>query len=189
MNDTPADVRALVERIHATPTMAVVVVSGAGARALAWLLGVPGASRTLLEASVPYARAAMVEFLGCEPAEYVSPQTAVAMAEAAHRRAAHLRGADHPEARVVGLACTATIATDRPKRGAHRCSVASVGSAGCSTYDLVLTKGTRDRNGEEQVVSRLVLHALAEACGLPAALALGLLDGERLDVVGPRAGP
>ena len=188
MSDMPADVRALVERIHSAPTMAVVVVSGAGARALAWLLGMPGASRTLLEASVPYARAAMVEFLGREPAEYVSPQTAVTMAEAAYRRALHLREADHPEARVVGLACTATIATDRPKRGAHRCSVASVGPAGCSTYDLVLAKGARDRNGEEQVVSRLVLHALAEACGLTAGLALSLLDGERLDTIRPEAG-
>ena len=188
MSNTPADVRALVGRIHATPTMAVVVVSGAGVRALAWLLGVPGASRTVLEASVPYARASMVEFLGVEPAEYVSPQAAVAMAEAARRRALHLREADHPEAPVVGVACTATIATDRPKRGGHRCSVASVGPAGCSTYDLVLTKGARDRDGEEQVVSRLVLHALAEACELPAGLALGLLDGERLDTARPGAG-
>ncbi len=173
------DLRPLVEHIHASPTQAVVVVSGAGAQAVAWLLGVPGASRTVLEVTIPYGRRSMVEFLGREPAGYASAETAAEMAEAAYRRALALREAEAP---VIGLACTATIATDRHKRGDHRCAVAACDGAGSAVYELILAKGKRDRAGEEDVVSRLLLHALAEACGVDSEPALGLLEGEHLDV-------
>lgn len=173
------DLRPLVEHIHASPTQAVVVVSGGGAQAVAWLLGVPGASRTVLEVTIPYGRRSMVEFLGREPAGYASAETAAEMAEAAYRRALALREAEAP---VIGLACTATIATDRLKRGDHRCAVATCDGAGSAVYELILAKGKRDRAGEEDVVSRLLLHALAEACGVDSEPALGLLEGEHLDV-------
>ena len=173
------DVRQLVERIHAAPVQAVVAVSGAGGQALAWLLGVPGASRTLLEATVPYSRASMVDLIGHEPAEFVSAATARAMAEAAYRRAQVLREGELP---VAGLACTAGIATDRPKRGDHRCAVAAYDATGATVYTLTLARDRRARAGEENVVSRLVLHALAEACGVHSELPLGLLEEERVDV-------
>ena len=44
------ELRPQIEKIHATPHKAVVAVSGAGTQAVAWLLGVAGASRTVLEA-------------------------------------------------------------------------------------------------------------------------------------------
>lgn len=178
LTELPDDVRALVERVHATPTVAVVAVSGAGAAALAWLLAVPGASRTLLEGRVPYARSAFVEWLGAEPAEFVSRETAIAMARAARTRARALQPLDHADAPAVGLACTATIATDRVKRGEHRCWIGVASSTGVTTYGLRLEKGARDRGGEEAVVSRLALQALAVGCGVegfahgPASLAL-----------------
>ena len=173
------DLRPLVEQIHASSTQAVVAVSGAGAQAVAWLLGVAGASGTVLEVTIPYGRRSMVEFVGREPAGYASAETAAEMAEVAYRRALALREAEPP---VVGLACTATIATDRLKRGDHRCAVATCDGAGSAVYDLILAKGKRDRSGEEDVVSRLLLHALAVACGVDSEPALGLLEGEQLDV-------
>jgi nicotinamide mononucleotide (NMN) deamidase PncC len=175
----------LVEQIHATPHKAVVVVAGAGTQGLAWLMEVPGASRTLLEALVPYGRQSMVQFLaggktslGEEPAQYVSVPTAQAMARAAYRRGMALREDASP---VVGLACTATILTDRPKRGDHRCCIAAWDQDGVATYNLVLAKGRRDRAGEEGVVSRLLLHALARACGLQPGLSLELVDTEEVE--------
>ena len=54
--------------------------------------------------------------------------------------------------------------------------------AGVYTYSLKLAKGRRDRDGEEDVVSRLVLAALARACGAEIELPLGLLPEERLEV-------
>ncbi|GIT45306.1 MAG: hypothetical protein Ct9H300mP11_32420 [Chloroflexota bacterium] len=61
------EIRAYIEKIHSTPHKAVVAVSGAGTQAVAWLLGVPGASRTILEALVPYGRESMNAFPGFEP--------------------------------------------------------------------------------------------------------------------------
>jgi hypothetical protein len=47
---------------------------------------------------------------------------------------------------------------------------------------LTLRKGARDRAGEEEAVSRLLLGALAEACGVPPAFATELLPGESVVV-------
>lgn len=64
-------------------------------QALGWLLSVPGASATLLEALVPYSRASMADCLGgTEPPKFACADTAAAMALAAYRRAA--RAPAHP---------------------------------------------------------------------------------------------
>jgi hypothetical protein len=47
---------------------------------------------------------------------------------------------------------------------------------------LTLTKGVRDRAGEEQFVAAAILNALAEAFGVPDRLAVPLLAGERPEV-------
>ncbi len=174
-----AAVLRLVERLHASPTMAVVVVTGAAAQSIAWLLGVPGASRTVLEALVPYAGPSLVDFLGYGPEQYVSAQTAKDMARRAYQRALRLRSEATP---VVGVSCTATIVTDRPKRGEHRCHVAAWSQRGASTYSLQLVKGLRDRQGEEDVVSRLVLRALAEASDVEYDIPARLDPSEQVEV-------
>jgi hypothetical protein len=84
--------------------------------------------------------------------------------------------------RVLGVACTATLATNYPKRGDHRVVVAVRDAEGVKTHSLILTKGARDRAGEEEVVSRLVLRALSEACGVSPAFEVGLLSGETVAV-------
>ena len=169
----------IVGRIHDAPPKAVIAVAGAGSRAVAWLFDGAGASRTVLEVVVPYWRLSMIEFLGEEPDQIVSQETARGMARAAYRRAVVLNDNSSP---VVGLACTATIATDRPKRGEHLCHVATWDDAGTAFYSLLLAKGSRDRAGEEDLVSRLVVQALAQACGLEAELPLELSDSDHLKV-------
>ena len=99
------------------------------------------------------------------------------MANAAHDRARELAG--EGSAPIAGVACTATIATDRPKRGDHRAHVACRRGDSVLCYSLTLTKGARDRDGEEEVVSRLILRALEEACGLESNLDLRLLANEQ----------
>ena len=170
----------VIVKIHATPHKSVLAVAGAGSGAMSWLLGVSGASRTLLETRVPYGRLSMIDLVGHEPEQYVSPQTAREMARAAYRRGLQLREDDSP---VVGLSCTATIATDRPKRGDHRACIAAWDDTRVTTYNLVLEKGKRDRAGEEHVVSRLVIQALAQAFGLEADLPSGLTELERPEVL------
>ena len=181
MNDTHTmnDTQTLIQRIHDSPQQTVLAVSGAGSQAVAWLLGVAGASRTLLEVVVPYGPQSMIELVGHEPGQFVSAETARDIAAATYRRSLHLREGTPP---VLGLGCTATIATDRTKRGDHRAHIATWDDKQVSTYSLLLDKGLRDRAGEEELVSLLVLQALAEACGVEPDLELGLTSGDKLDV-------
>ena len=172
------EIAQVVAKIHDTPQQSVLAVAGAGNYALAWLLGVGGASRTVLETRVPYGYLAMTDFLGgYAPEQTVSEDTALRMARAAWQRGTTLREQDAP---IVGLACTATIATDRTKRGDHRAFIATWDDDAATTDSLILEKGLRDRAGEEDVVSRLVIASLARACGVAAELDLGLAPTERV---------
>ncbi len=173
-----ADIADVVARIHDTPEQSVLAVAGAGNYALAWLLGVGGASRTVLETRVPYGYRAMTDFLGgYAPDQTVSADTAVRMARSAWLRGMSLRESDVP---IIGLSCTATIATDRTKRGDHRAFVSTWDSHRVTTDTLVLEKGLRDRAGEEDVVSRLVIAALARASAVDAEINLSLSPAETL---------
>ena len=91
MNDPGNDTEALIRKIHDAPHQGVLAVAGAGGQAVAWLLGVAGASRTLLEVVVPYGRLSMIDLVGFEPEQFVSEDTALSMAKAAFYRAERLR--------------------------------------------------------------------------------------------------
>ena len=152
-----------IARIHASSCRAMLVVTGGGTQAIADLLAVPGASRTVLEVVVPYSEAALAEFLGANPDQAVSVETAAALARAAYKRAGVLHPAGGP---LVGVACTAALATDRLKKGEHRAHIGLSSAGGTRVYSCTLTKGARDRQSEERVVSDLLLTTLARACGL-----------------------
>lgn len=169
--------RQLVQAIHDSPPRIVLVTAGAGTQALSDLLGVAGATRTLLEALVPYSQASFDDFLGQTPAQYVAAGTANLMAGRAYTRARWLETEDLPS---VGLACTATIVTDRPKKGEHRAHIATWQPAGLNHYTIFLEKGARDRTGEENVVSRIMLNALAEALGVDVRLPVPLTANDQL---------
>lgn len=176
MTPIDSEARTLIQAIHDSPGRTVMVIAGAGTHALASLLGVAGASRTLLEALVPYDWAAFDDFLGQTPEQYVALPTARLMAGRALSRGRWLHG----DETVIGLACTATIATDRPKRGPHRAHIATWQPGGVASYSLHLQKGRRDRRAEEELVSRLILNALAGAYGLSHRLILPLVTGAKL---------
>lgn len=154
----------LVRTLHAAPQQAVLELAG-GTQALAWLHAAGGSSRTVLEATDRYSVASLTELLGAAPAKAVSREVAVAMAAAARRRALALAAPGTP---VVGAACTAALATDRPRRGAHRAVVAVADALGSAVSELALAKGARTRRQEEAVVSLLLLQELAAACGAAA---------------------
>ncbi len=169
----------LVESIHGTEGMASLVVAGAGSQAINAILSVAGASGTVLDIQVPYASSAVVDYLGGEPEQYVSVEAALSLAKAAYFRAVGLRDDSVP---VFGLACTATIATNRPKRGDHRCHVCVYGPTGWKCESLTFVKDLRTRDQEDSVVSRLILNSLAEALGLAERLNLSLTDEESVQI-------
>src|SRR6476659_1027327 len=169
---TAADLQQIVKQIHDSAHKLVFEFTGAGSLALFQLHSVAGSSRTILEATDRYASTALVDLLGQAPEQFVSKETAVAMAAQAYRRAMRLA---EPGTVCLGVACTAAIATDRARRGEDRCWVAVHQGASVSSYGLVLTKGARDRAGEEQMASSLLIRAVAEACGIGAAVPLDTL--------------
>jgi hypothetical protein len=168
----------LIEALHQSPGKCVLAVTGGGTTAAALLLSVPGGSRTVLEVVVPYHDQALTDFLGRRPEQFCSAATSMDMAVRALERARWLA----PGEEVVGAGCTASLATDRPKRGDHRFHIAVHTGHRTACYSLTLTKGARDREAEEAVLDAVLLNALAEALGVPERLAVGLLPGEEVQV-------
>lgn len=165
----------LLTAIHATPHMMTMDFAGAGSQALAWLHSVGGSSRTVLEATDRYIPTSLAEAVGYMPEKFTSVETGNALAKHAFERAKKLAKSGTP---VFGVGCTATIATDRAKKGDHRCVVSICDSLGTLSYELVITKGARDRQGEENLVSLLILNAIAEASGIFDIDDLPLVEGE-----------
>ncbi len=172
------DTRKLVQAIHDSPLRIVYVTAGAGTQALSDILGIAGATRTLLEAIVPYNTSAFDEFLGKTPDQYVAADTARRMAGRAYTRA---RWLDSGPAPVAGLSCTATIVTDRPKQGEHRAHIALWRPESITSLEIQLDKGARTREEEEDVVSRLILNTLCQSCEIGSQLYLPLREADRLE--------
>ncbi|MBX3708047.1 MAG: hypothetical protein KF911_15585 [Pseudomonadales bacterium] len=161
------------ELLHASPWRGVFYVTGGGALLLADLLTTPGASATVLEVQVPYAEPALAGLLGRKPEQACSAPTARAMAMTAFQRARALaaQGAAPPDAPLFGLACTASLATGRPKRGAHRAHVAL--QTASATYDAEIAFDG-DRETEERELLDILWHALAQTLELPLEVPLGV---------------
>src|SRR5437899_7579072 len=75
--------RQTIAQMHASGRQAVLAITGGGTGAIAELLRVPGGSRLLLEALVPYDSRALASLLGFEPERACSVETAVTMAQRA----------------------------------------------------------------------------------------------------------
>jgi nicotinamide mononucleotide (NMN) deamidase PncC len=173
MDDT---IRELITRLHESSPPFVLALTGGGAAAAGWLLAVPGGSRTVLEVIVPYAEQAVCEFLGNRPESFCSVATARAMAAGAWQRAGWLA----PGATVAGVGCTASLRSDRPKRGDHRFHLAVHTADRRRTWSLTLAKEQRDRAAEETVLDIVLLNALAESFGIAERLMVPLLPGEEI---------
>ncbi|MGD9614650.1 MAG: hypothetical protein AB7H90_00410 [Alphaproteobacteria bacterium] len=173
MSPSDAAWRQLISATHASGRKAVLAITGGGSGAIGELLRIPGGSRLLIEAQIPYDETALASFLGVAPAQACSADTAIAMARSARARAAGLApaGADP-----VGLGATAALVSDRPRRGEHRFHIAFAGAAGIAHCTCVLAKGRRDRAAEEDLVSRAIVLWLARACGVAAPSPRSLLD-------------
>ncbi len=173
--------RELIAAIHDSPIKACLVITGAGTSAISALFAVSGASRTVIDAQVPYSRLALDEYVSVTAEQHVSKTEAALMATRAYQRAVELSDSDAPQDHLIGLSCTAAIATDRVRRGENRAHIAWHDGERTATISIVLEKGARDRDGEEAVCKALVLNALAEACGVKSTIAPKLLGGENVE--------
>ena len=154
----------------------------------------------VMEAMVPYARAALERLLGGPQETSCSTLTARRLAAAAWQRACLLEqadtGADHAvaAAQAVGVAVTASLRTSRPKRGGHRVCVAVQTLEATHVAELMLEKEARTRAEEEMLAAALLFDVLIDAGGLAKACGReavsGLWPGEQVvrdQVVAPPA--
>src|SRR5580658_8076984 len=174
---TPPDAawHQLISAVHASGRKAALAITGGGSGAIAELLRIPGGSRLLIEAQIPYDTLALAAYLGFAPAQASSADTAIAMAQTARARAARLVP---PDTDLVGLGATAALVSDRPRKGEHRFHIAFASAAGIAHCTGVMAKGRRDRTAEEDLVSRAIILWLARACGIAAPSPQSLLDAD-----------
>src|SRR6184192_2326885 len=175
MNSSGAAWQQLIAGLHASGRKAALAITGGGSGAIAELLRVPGGSRLLIEAQIPYDEQALAGFLGFGPAQACSSDTAIAMARTARARAAGLAPAGSD---VVGLGAAAALVSDRPRKGEHRFHIAFANAAGIAHCTCVLAKGRRDRAAEEDLVARAIVLWLARACGIAAPSPRSLFDAD-----------
>src|SRR3989440_5288485 len=184
MNSSGAAWQQLIAGLHASGRKAALAITGGGSGAIAELLRVPGGSRLLIEAQIPYDAQALARFLGFAPAQASSADTAIAMARTARARAASLAPANSDGGTglvgrdLVGLGATAALVSDRPRKGEHRFHIAFANAAGIAHCTCVLAKGRRDRAAEEDLVSRAIVLWLARACGVAAPSPRSLVDAD-----------
>lgn len=150
----------LIEKIHGSNHLFSLALTGAGSEALRALFSVPGASRSIVESIIPYHDMALREFLNASSPQHCRTETARAMA-----MMAHLRGTRQTGKEVIGIGCTAAIATDRERRGDDRCHLSMQSSSRTETIDITLPK-SQDRSEQEGICSGLIIELIAEAIGL-----------------------
>jgi hypothetical protein len=180
MSPSDAAWQQLISALHGSGRKAALAITGGGSGAIGELLRVPGGSRLLIEAQIPYDALALAAFLGFAPAQASSADTAIALARTARARAARLTpaGTDLVGPYLVGLGATAALVSDRPRKGEHRFHIAFADSAGIAHCTGVMAKGRRDRGAEEDLVSRAIVLWLARACGIAAPSPRSLIDAD-----------
>lgn len=152
-----------------------VAVTGGGSGIIGDLFTVPGASNSLMNASVPYSRAAVTELVGTsDRPSSCTRESAVLIAKAAFKKTVGQLLVEEPrfdilsECNIFGISCTASLVSSRPKKGLHRCHVASFSNSNqLRTYDVCFQKGLRTRREEDDACSRLVLDAIASSSCVP----------------------
>ncbi|HCU73118.1 MAG: hypothetical protein CL790_06465 [Chloroflexi bacterium] len=163
----------LVEQVHMGRTRAAFALTGGATGTITSLLRRPGGSRTVLDVAIPYAPEAVTAYLGFRPQQAVSASTATALAHAAFDRALSFR--PNSKVPVVGLGCSAALATDRVRKGSDRIHVATFDGTQTFSYVREFETSKQDREEQESRSEEIVLTALADAVGHPVPHELKLL--------------
>jgi nicotinamide mononucleotide (NMN) deamidase PncC len=155
---THINIRDLIQSLHDHPSSGYFSLAGGGVSGLSLMLSVPGASRTVLGADIPYSEKALTDQLGGLVAGACSEETAAAMAAYAFEKARGLTAA--PSSAPFGLSCTAALATDRTRQGQDRAYLALQCAEGFYARSLLFSKAF-SREEQESALGEALLHFLA----------------------------
>lgn len=152
-----------IKDLHASKFKFVIVSSGGGSNAIGTLLKVPGASNSILEAYIPYAKESLDFYLMRKPESYCSLDTTTRMAARAYSAAKKIDEQSEIK-NLFGVAITATLSTNYEKRGDHRFHIAVQTRDFSKSISCVLEKGKRTREQEEELVTEFVIALVSECC-------------------------
>ena len=170
----------VIEKIHATEGQFTLAVTGGGTTAITDLLSVGGASRSLIEATIPYHADSLKRYLGAVSSLGCNARTARAMAMQSWLRAKALL----VDAPIYGLGCTAAIATDRDRRGEDRCHLAIQSGDATLEFNAVLDK-RQSREQQEAACNQLIITAMAQTLGIDVPDPEGLTLSSRQQAADP----
>ena len=162
-------------KIHGSKIRLVIVVSGVGSQSINWLLSVPGASKTVIEAHIPYANESLNHYIGEIPEQYVSESTAILMAKSAYFNGVKFHN-DFSD--VIGVSCTGAISTNRPRKGANQAYIAVWSPKLKYVRYVSLNKGERTRAEEEELISSLIIKSIEEKALGQSKLQVALTESE-----------
>lgn len=145
-----------VDDLHSSNWAGVCYLTGGGSRLLSQLLSVSGASATILDAQIPYSYEALGRLLGSKPEHACSESTARRLAMKAFINAQSLGS----ENELFGLGVTASLSTNREKRGAIRAFLAL---QTLSRSQVSIVEFTHSMTREEQEIT-LAQIAYAKLC-------------------------
>ncbi|MBL4681936.1 MAG: hypothetical protein JKY88_14590 [Pseudomonadales bacterium] len=166
-----------INRLHQHTCAFVLAVTGGGSRAISDLLGVPGASNTLLECLVPYSNSSLANFIGTNPKQACSATTARNMAMKAYERALLLSDDTQQKSEIYGLGCSAAIGTLRERKGSDRCFVAIQSTRSTMLFSLALDK-TLSRTDQETLCNKVIIGGMCLATGLEKQISINELKIE-----------
>mgnify|MGYP001304863653 FL=1 len=153
----------IIKKVHSSPYRFVLVSSGGGTNAISEILKVPGASSSVLEAYVPYAKESLDYYLLKQPDHYCSLDTTLSMAAKAYSAAKKIDPDTNPKY-LLGIAVTASLATNYSKKGEHKFFIAIQTYKYSSSFSYSFIKGELTREEEEQVVTNHIINAIAQSC-------------------------
>ncbi len=157
-----------LKRLHASPHRIALVAAGGGCKQVGDCFASPGASKTFVDAAIPYSHAAMRTYLGGLVLEsHASTAAARALAVRAHELAARHDDAEN----CTGVSIVAALPTTQPRRGQDRIHVIAHNRAQTRQWTLDLIKGSTTRAEAERFADQLLRHAITsivdEATAMP----------------------
>ena len=159
-----------IDQFHASAFRGAIYLTGGGSGLMERLLSIPGASQTLLDGQLPYSPAALASLLNFEIEKFATAETASHMAMAAWQRAIALDSRQGNSADTIadlfGLAATASLASQKPKRGQHRLYIALQTLAASLHIEIIFnakqrSHGNAARAEEETLCTQCLLATLA----------------------------
>ena len=161
----------IAQKIHQSDWRGVFYVTGGGSLLLSDLLTVPGASATVLDARIPYAGAALEEATRQDLRQACTSFAAQTLAMQAFVKAKEL----DPHNLLFGLGVTASLATNREKKGKLRAYIALQTATKSQVSELIFSDAT-SRMEQEQLLADTSLRKLASGLGIERAFQSNVSD-------------